>query len=159
MVKPSRATPTSICNCSRSDTSLAHCCNLEGGPRIPESPKPQMMETGPEILALMRPEKQLAEIRALGQPQFGNVVLHISCFGFDKSGNIQGENIGLFPWTYYNWIVLLGMAKTLLPQEERSKEKAAASLLLHFVLWFSAFRAFITRRFPPPWWEWIVIFI
>lgn len=44
-MKPSRATPTLKCNCSGSDTSLAHCCNLAGGPGIPESPKPQMVET------------------------------------------------------------------------------------------------------------------
>lgn len=36
MVKPSRATPTLTCSCSGSDTSLAHCCNLAGGPGIPD---------------------------------------------------------------------------------------------------------------------------
>lgn len=159
-MKPSRATPTLICNCSGSDTSLAHCCNLAGGPGILESPKPQMLKTGPEIQTLMKPEKQLSEIRPLGESQFGNVALHIPCFGFDKSENLQGEKNSLFPLTYNNSIALLAVAQTLLPQAERSKEKTAASLLLPLfcciiVLWFSPFRTIITRRFPPPLWEWM----
>lgn len=51
-----------------------------------------MMETGPEIQP-----KKLAEVRPLGEPWFRNVALHKPYFGFDKSENLQGEKMDLFP--------------------------------------------------------------
>lgn len=48
-------------------------------------------------LGIDETKKQLAETRSLGESQFGNIVLHIPYFGFDKSKILQGEKMGLFP--------------------------------------------------------------